>query len=227
MRESILTIPINEIFEPKEECPICRMRNMLESRCVEYIMGAAMMEPDVRIETNELGFCYTHFQQMRSCKNRLSLALMLHTHLKKVGLDGFGKKSLFEGKNAKQRKISKVNESCFVCSKIDWGMERFMVTLFEMYSKDKSFRKLFSEQEYICLPHYELLSALSDEKLDKVTTKEFKATCSDLTQKYLSSLCDDVGHYCDMYDYRNTGKDADWGNSKDSIERAIKFLTTR
>lgn len=227
MRESILTIPINEIFEPKEECPICRMRNMLESRCVEYIMGAAMMEPDVRIETNEKGFCYTHFQQMRGCKNRLSLALMLHTHLKKVNLDGFGKKSLFEGKNAKQRKISKVNESCFVCSKIDWGMERFMVTLFEMYAKDKSFRELFSQQEYICLPHYELLSELSDEKLDKPSAKQFKATCSELTKKYISSLCDDVGHYCDMYDYRNTGKNADWGNSKDSIERAIKFLTTR
>ncbi|MDE6745025.1 MAG: hypothetical protein K2J72_00150, partial [Oscillospiraceae bacterium] len=34
-------------------------------------------------------------------------------------------------------------------------------------------------------------------------------------------------HYCSMYDYRNTGKDADWGNSRDSIERAIKFLVSR
>lgn len=227
MRESILTIPINEIFEPKEECPICRMRNMLETRCVEYIMGAAMMEPDVRIETNEQGFCYTHFTQMKNCKNRLSLALMLHTHLKKINLDAFEKKSLFAGKSSKQRKISQVNESCFVCSKIDWGMERFMVTLFEMFQKDKSFRELFASQEYICLPHYELLLCLSAEKLDKPAAKEFDKTCETLVKNYMTSLCGDVGHYCDMYDYRNTGKDADWGNSKDSIERAIKFLTTR
>ena len=46
-------------------------------------------------------------------------------------------------------------------------------------------------------------------------------------KKYLDELEKDVSHYCKMYDYRNTGKDADWGNSKDSIERAIKFLTTR
>ena len=30
-----------------------------------------------------------------------------------------------------------------------------------------------------------------------------------------------------MFDYRNNGAEADWGNAKDSIERAIWFLTTR
>ena len=65
MRESILTIPISEILEPREGCPICRMRDMLEQRTVEYIMGAAMMEPDVRIETNRAGFCSAHFAQMQ------------------------------------------------------------------------------------------------------------------------------------------------------------------
>ncbi len=61
MRESILTIPINEVFEPREGCPICAMRNTVEQHICEYIMGAAMMEPDVREETNALGFCHTHF----------------------------------------------------------------------------------------------------------------------------------------------------------------------
>ena len=67
MRESILTIPVTDIFEPKCGCPICRLRDTLEQRTVEYIMGAAMMEPDVRMETNKLGFCKTHFEQMRAC----------------------------------------------------------------------------------------------------------------------------------------------------------------
>ena len=30
-----------------------------------------------------------------------------------------------------------------------------------------------------------------------------------------------------MYDYRNNTADADWGNSKDSIERSVWYLTTR
>ncbi len=32
MREDICTIPISEVFEPKEGCPICRMRDTLENR---------------------------------------------------------------------------------------------------------------------------------------------------------------------------------------------------
>ena len=84
MQDSIYTIPISEVFEPKDGCPICRMRDMLETRGIDYIMGAAMMEPDVRIETNRLGFCKLHYDKMLQQKNRLSLALMLESHLKEI-----------------------------------------------------------------------------------------------------------------------------------------------
>ncbi len=226
MRDSILTIPISEILEPKDGCPICRMRDMLEQRTVEYIMGAAMMEPDVRIETNRAGFCHIHFRQMMKQKNRLSLALMLQTHLASVDEQLFSRKKLFEPKNARKQKLSQINESCFVCEKVDWGMERLMRTFFEMYSHD-DIKKLLSEQEYICLPHYDLLQSLAPVYLQKGELDSFVKQVSTLTEKYIASLYEDVSHYCNMYDYRNTGKDADWGNSKDSIERAIKFLVSR
>ena len=226
MRESILTIPISEILEPKEGCPICRMRDMLEQRTVEYIMGAAMMEPDVRIETNRAGFCHTHFQQMLKQKNRLSLALMLQTHLEEVDKQLFSRKKLFESKNAKKAKLSEINSTCFVCEKVNWGMERLMRTFFEMYSH-RDFRDLLAEQEFICLPHYDLLQSLAPVYLQKDELKSFLKLAGELTGKHIELLYKDVSHYCSMYDYRNSGKDADWGNSKDSIERAIKFLVSR
>lgn len=226
MRESLLTIPISEIMDPREGCPVCRMRDMLESRTVEYIMGAAMMEPDVRIETNRAGFCHTHLTQMMKQKNRLSLALMLQTHLETAGRELFSRKKLFEPKTARRQKLSKINESCFVCEKIDWGMERLMKTFFEMYGHE-DFRKLLSEQEYICLPHYDLLLSLAPEYLKKNELAAFTEDIRAITERYLNTLYEDVSHYCSMYDYRNTGKDADWGNSKDSIERSVKFLTSR
>lgn len=226
MRESILTIPISEILEPRDGCPICRMRDMLEQRTVEYIMGAAMMEPDVRIETNRAGFCHTHFRQMMKQKNRLSLALMLQTHLAEVDRQLFSRKKLFEPKSARKQKLSQINESCFVCEKVDWGMERLMRTFFEMYSH-ADIRQLMSEQEYICLPHYDLLQSLAPAYLQKQELDSFTKMVSGLTEKYIAALYEDVSHYCNMYDYRNTGKDADWGNSRDSIERAIRFLTSR
>lgn len=226
MRESILTIPISEVLEPKEGCPICRMRNMLEQRTVEYIMGAAMMEPDVRIETNRAGFCSVHFSQMLRQKNRLSLALMLQTHLDSVRGNIFSRKKLFEPKDAKKKKLSEINESCFVCEKIEWGMERLMRTFFEMYGNADA-RKLLSEQEFICLPHFDMLCSAAPRFLDKKEIDGFISLCGGLTEKYINTLYDDVSKYCSMYDYRNTGKDADWGNSKDSIERAVEFLTSR
>ena len=80
MRESILTIPVNEVFEPREGCPICRMRDTVEEHICEYIMGAAMMEPDVRQDTNRLGFCFTHYQQLIVCKAEAEpVGILLYT----------------------------------------------------------------------------------------------------------------------------------------------------
>ncbi|MCH5194941.1 MAG: hypothetical protein J1F11_13360 [Oscillospiraceae bacterium] len=226
MRESILTIPISDILEPKEGCPICRMRDTLEQRTVEYIMGDAMMEPDVRIETNRTGFCHTHFGQLLKQKNRLSLALMLQTHLEEVHGQLFSRKKLFEPKNARKAKLSEINSTCFVCEKVDHGMGRLMQTFFEMYG-GQEFRDLLDQQEFICLPHYDLLQSLAPTYLSKADLESFTRLTGELTEKYIAVLYKDVSHYCSMYDYRNTGKDADWGNSRDSIERAIKFLVSR
>lgn len=226
MRESILTIPISEVFEPKCGCPLCRMRDMLETRTVEYIMGAAMMEPDVRLETNRLGFCREHFTMMLGQKNRLSLALMLQTHLDEVKTSVFAKKKLFEPKLAKKKKLSEVNSTCFVCSKVEWGLERLLHTLFDMMEHE-DFRALFLAQEFLCLPHYEMLVSAAPAYLKKEKIDGFYADCEKLAKGYAEVLYTDVSKYCSMYDYRNAGKDADWGNSRDSIERAITFLTSR
>lgn len=75
MKEDICSIPINDVFAPKDGCPFCRMRDMLELRMAEYVTGAAMMEPDVRVTTNEQGFCNRHFKMMLKVGSRLSMHL--------------------------------------------------------------------------------------------------------------------------------------------------------
>ena len=226
MRESLLTIPISEILEPDEGCPFCHLRDTLEQRTVEYIMGAAMMEPDVRIETNKAGFCHPHFKMMLKQKNRLSLALMLQTHLDELGGTVAARKKLFEPKGAKKRRISDINTGCFVCDKVDWGFQRLLRTFFEMIG-DREVAGRFSTREYICLPHYDMLLENAPKYLKGKELENFEKLASDLILPYIKTLYGDVSKYCSMYDYRNTGKDADWGNSKDSIERSIKFLTSR
>lgn len=80
------------------------MRDTVEEHICEYIMGAAMMEPDVRQDTNRLGFCFTHYQQLMMQNNRLSLGLMLNSHLEELRGNIFEKKGLFAAKDAKAKR---------------------------------------------------------------------------------------------------------------------------
>jgi hypothetical protein len=228
MREDITSIPVSEVFEPKEGCPICRMRNLLEQRVAEYITGAAMMEPSVRIETNKLGFCFDHYRLILKQRNRLGVALMLESHLEELekdifkGLSLFGKKADKQAKNAASR-----TQTCFLCQQVDWAMERMLATVCRLWERERDFRQLFSEQESLCLPHFALLAETAEKNISKNNRSDFNKAAAVLAQNYCTQLRADVSHFCKMFDYRNVGADADWGNSKDAVERAIWFLTTR
>lgn len=227
MRDSIYTIPVNEVFEPRCGCPICQMRDMLEARSVEYIMGAAMMEPDVRMETNKHGFCKDHYAMMMKQKNRLSLALMLESRLLEVQEHGLKPGEAVPGGGLFRKKETIKTNGCFVCDKIDWALERMFDTVIKLFAAEADFRTLYASQDFLCLQHYKQLTGYAVSKMDKKAVKDFLEVSEKLCRNYLNEVQKDVSHYCKMFDYRNSGTDADWGNSRDSIERAIYFLTSR
>ena len=61
--------------------------------------------------------------------------------------------------------------------------------------------------------------------LPKKLQGEFVKVTADRARAYLHTLQNDVSHFCKMFDYRNNTADADWGNSRDAIERTILWLT--
>ena len=226
MRDDICTIPVSEVFEKNDGCPICRMYNTVQERILDYIMGAAMMEPDIRTITNKTGFCEFHYSKMMGRKGRLSLALMLESHIDEINstvLSG----GLFKSNKAKGEKARRVTDSCFICDKIEWGMSRMIETIYRCYETDMDFRKMFNEQKMFCLPHFEMLVSGADKKNMRSYNGEFLKNITRITEEYSKNLHGDIKHFCSMYDYRNSSKDADWGNSKDAVERCIGFLTGR
>lgn len=224
MRDDICTIPVSEVFEESDGCPICRMYKTVEDRIITYILGDAMMEPDVRIETNRLGFCEKHLDKMMGYRGRLQLSLMLETHLKSVKEDIFDKK-LFNPAAKKAEKVKKIEESCFICNKIEWGISRMIETIYRLYESESDFRKLFDSQPQFCLKHYErLISGANKSKMPHFLS-EFTGNLTRITGDYAKSLCEDISKYCSMYDYRNAGANADWGNSRDAVERTVGFLS--
>ena len=233
MRESILTIPVNEVFEPKQGCPFCRMRDTVEKHICEYIMGAAMMEPDVRMETNALGFCHRHFCDLLKEGNRLSLGLMLNSHLGNLRGELFEKKGVLDllKKDKRTEKANKSNETCFICSKVNWGMNHMVKTFFVLFRDDPKFKPMFCEQEFICMPHYSWLrgKAVDAYGKNKNELSEFLNSLDELMSRYAASLNSDVGEFCDSFDYRNAGKlhSPDMEHVRTAVNRSIYFLTGR
>ena len=223
MRDDICTIPVSEVFEVSDGCPLCRMRRTVEEHLLTYILGDAMMEPDVRIVTNQKGFCSEHYDKMMAHRGRLQLALMLETHVKEIESAIFAKK-LFNSADKKVQTAQKMIDSCFICEKINWGMERMIETIYRCYEKEKDFRELFNGQPQFCMHHFEMLMNGADKKKMPKYCGEFKDNLTRITAEYVKSLGEDLNKYCSMYDYRSAGK-GDWGNSADAVERAISYLT--
>ncbi len=229
MREDITSIPVNEIFEETDGCPVCRMRDMLEKRVSDYITGAAMMEPDVRMETNEQGFCLTHYRQLLKKHAALPVALMMESRLEQVEKQVFAGMPIL-GKSARKQAAcaDETAESCFVCRQVEWAMSRLLATVCRLWDTEREFRSCFEEQAYLCLPHFALLSQIAAREMNKKNIADFQKAASLLCRKQLGLLRADVSQFCKMFDYRSSSdENADWGRSRDSVERSIAWLTGR
>ena len=157
MKETIVTIPINDLFAPKCGCPLCRMEEMLEEQYVTFITGDAMMEPSVRVATNKKGFCHRHFSRMTQLGQKLPNALILETHLEVIRDELMPKKLGGKPDKKKLEAIRQTMNSCYVCDRVEADMFHLVATVFAEWSKGGEFRKTYSEQPFICLKHYQFI----------------------------------------------------------------------
>ena len=224
--EQIYTIPVNEAFdaglsEGACTCPFCSLYKKLQEDELDIILGASMMEPDIRIMTNRQGFCPTHFKKMLSRKRRLGMGLMLESHLPEV------QKRLKGSPISKLASVSSLlslEKDCYVCSRIDKNLMAMIATAVYLYETDDAFRKKFAGQPFFCLPHYRMMIDYASKKMNKRNFKELFPVAEGIVSKYLESLEKDVSWFCKKFDYRYD--EEPWYNSKDSIERSIRFLSS-
>ena len=223
--EQIYTIPVNEKFEASAAdaslgCPFCALYNKLEEDELGLILGASMMEPDIRIKTNELGFCKTHFDMMFARKNRLPLALMLESHLGEVEktVAGGGMSDLLNPGGETIKSLSKLDSSCYVCDRISRNFRMMVETAVLLWEKEEDFRKKTAAQPFFCLPHYSMFLEVAKDRMQKKRFGEFYKSVSSLEHAYAEEICGDVSWFCKKFDYRYN--DEPWYNAKDSVPRA-------
>lgn len=230
MAETIYTIPINEAFDLRDGCPICRLRAELETTSLEYVMGAAMMEPDVRKETNRLGFCHAHLEKMIGMKNRLSLALLLESHLAQV--QSLLDKPAPEGKKlfgAKKdpgafSEIHRASQTCYVCHRVESFYEKYLSNIMHLWKSDEVFRRKFSEQPFFCLEHAGVLLNIAAAELDSKKLAVFNAALIGIMRSYAENLREDLSGFAKSFDHRNAGKPLT-DSERRSVERTAVFLS--
>ncbi len=230
MKEQLYTIPVNEAFENRCECPICVMYHKIEEGALDFTLGPSYMEDDVRMVTDKVGFCPDHVEKMYKRGNRLGMALMLKTHADKLIADAESKtKHIKLQKNRKSEDscelseyLHKIEDSCFICKRVDEVFDRYVETVFFLYEKESDFREKLRKANGICNKHMRLLLNQAVNYLNKNLAQDF---ANDVTKLYLTNLTrirDDLSWFIDKFDYRNA--DADWKNSKDAVQRMMLQL---
>ncbi len=226
--EQIYTIPVNEAFEKGAEnsqrgCPFCRLWRTLELNELDLILGASMMEPDVRKKTNEKGFCPDHYGKMMKRGKRLPLSLILQSHLPEI--DSCLKKpgiapSLAGGDSAKG--IKKISESCYICERAEANFSKMIETAALLWETDPDFRYKCATQPYFCLPHFSRFLSVAKGQMKSKTFGEFYKAVYKKESAVLDSLQDKIDRFAKSFDYRYAKEP--WDDAKKAIEDTIPVL---
>lgn len=251
MKEKIYTIPVSDAFAVDCECPLCVLEKKLEDESIDYALGPSLMEPDKRQETNELGFCKSHFEAMYNKQvNRLGLGLMIDTFLQeknsriKKAYEGKVKslekdatvglaKSFSNMLSSKQTDTEKlvqelvseldnIEKNCAICSKLEHTMDRYIDVIFYLYFKESDFREIFHSKKGFCLKHLKQLLSSTKKYLNTAQTATFVKNLMDLQLTHMDRIEKEVDWFTKKFDYRYN--DAPWGNSKDAVIRSIQKI---
>lgn len=236
MKYTLDTIPVLDAYKADCECPLCRLRIACEDQYVDSMLGAAYMEPDCRVKTNEVGFCTRHFQLMYDRRNRLGLALMTHTHMQEViaSLEDILKSgapargglfaSLRGGRSedGAPQKIRARMSGCVICDQLEGAINRYAYTIAQLYFSNSEFKALFDKSKGFCLPHLALVLEMAEGTLSGEKLRAFKAVVAEIELPNLKRIEGELEWFTLKFDYRNTDKP--WGNSRDAVERAVNKL---
>ena len=223
MSETIYTIPVTDAFNADSECPLCEMYLKFQEDAVKYYLGPSLMQPEIRIRTNNHGFCGKHFRQLLdSSANRLGLGLIIDTYLKKQMEEMAG---LASKPDKLVQYLKQHQEDCCICTGLEGTMERYVEIILQRWEQNENFRKTFSQCKGFCQPHFTMLLESSGKYISGKRRKEFVSELMALQLDNLKRIEGDVDWFTKKFDYRY--RDEDWKNSKDALERSVAKITGR
>ena len=227
MKEQLYSIPVNDAFAADCECPVCLMYHKLETDSVEYTMGPSYMEDDTRALTDAKDFCGKHIKMVYDQDNRLGMAWVMKTHfdktindIKKVMPSGPAKlikKGISDSPLIKY--IDNLDNSCFVCDRINNFFDQYVDTIFFLWKKDDEFKEKFKSAKGFCTPHYSLLLKKAAAHLKGDDLESFVGIINDMYITNMERVRDDLAWFINKFDYKYQNEP--WYNAKDSVIRSL------
>lgn len=228
MKEKIFTIPVNDAFDSDCECPVCKMRDVLEKEAVEYAMGPSYMESDIREKTDAMGFCEKHIKAVYDVENRLGFALVMKTHMDKIisdvekmPVEPVRGKTIFSKVSAPEvtEYTKKLACSCYVCDRVENTFKRYIDTIIYLYKHDKNFKEKYRSSKGFCINHYGVLIEAAACQLKGAVLEEFVCDTKEVFIDNMKRVRDDVAWFVNKFDHKYA--DEPWKNAKDSLPRAM------
>ncbi|MGN0383676.1 MAG: DUF6062 family protein [Eubacterium sp.] len=227
MPEKLYTIPVKEAYSHDCECPLCNMYNAIEKSVIEFVMGPSYMEDDIRAATDKTGFCKEHARQLMACENRLGMALILSTHLKKTNSDiaklsaADKPSTLFHKKDFSSllNYIDNLDNSCYVCDRVDAVFDRYIATIYHLWKTDKEFKKTYETSKGFCTKHYAELIRGASKHFNSKQLDEFTDVTNKLYYENMERIREDINWFINKFDYMY--RNEPWKNSKDALPRTL------
>ena len=210
---------IYQEFNGASECPLCKIRNILEKRLVDQYLNESVMEDSQRRMVNELGFCPHHTQMLQARPNKLSLALQ---HITRITTLKSKIEVTADIKTAAEmaEKFIAAGKTCVICEGVEVNMIRYYKTVAEMFFAESKFKDILLSTRGFCFEHFG--SLLKYAKYARGKKKDYVYTLTKLERESLNKLLEDLQWFTAKHDYRNADKP--WNGAEDALQRSVYKL---
>ena len=157
---------VHDAYAQGGECPLCSLMDGAERTYLRSFQHSRVMEPNVRVATNSLGFCPDHLGKLYQGENKLGLGLVVHTHLQeKMPVIRSALEEIIStaqaGRRDRARRIEGIiatleslRDSCFICGLLRQDLARYAFTILYLWRKDPEFPVVFRASRGFCLTHF-------------------------------------------------------------------------
>ena len=141
--------------------PLCALMEGAEETYLRSFQHSRVMEPGVRVKTNDAGFCPDHYRKLYARENKLGLGLVVHTHLQEKLPELRAAFASLRAAGRKGRKIDdaaasigRLRDRCFICDLLQGDLDRYSFTILLLWNKDAEFLPKFRSSRGFCLSHF-------------------------------------------------------------------------